>query len=135
MIDASFMDEARAALTDLFLNDSAQLLAFTQSGKRPDDGAWTDSGDPFACSLYIPKGGEAPDPLAMLDRELYWFAHPISVDVRPKARVVVGESVYHVHTHEDRTNLFLPRVMVSRLGPYLNAQTGFPNVYPPNFTA
>jgi hypothetical protein len=124
-----YTSQRGGALARRFCTSDGQLLAFTQTGSRPDDGAWAKSGTPFKCCLYGPKGDEIPEALSLTNREVYWLAYSGSLTIKPPMRAVISTEVYKVHTSEARSNLFLPRVMVSHLGPYLNASTGYPEVY------
>lgn len=118
MIPSAFIEQAKAALAQ-FCTSSGQLRVFvpTANAPRPDDGAWQDSGAPFACSLYEPKGSEIPLPLSLIDRTVYKLAWTDgSISITHKNQVVIAGITYDVHdVPTDRSNQFLPIAMVSRL--------------------
>jgi hypothetical protein len=102
-----------------FCTSLGQLRTFTRTtgAIRPDDGTWSDTGDPVSCCLYLPKGSEIPAPLALMDRTIYMLAWTLQDwPVTPQSRVVVDGVEYEVHdVPSERSNRFLPVAMVSRL--------------------
>lgn len=118
MAHPSLIARAKARLTAEFLTSSGQVrrIAGTQgTGGYPSE-SLSDLGEPFACCLYSPKGSEIPEPLALLNRTVFWLAGEYPEDTRAKDVVTVDSQSFEIHdVQSDRSNQIIPRMMVSRL--------------------
>ena len=121
MIPDATLIAGRADLSAAFVSatPNAQLRVFTptEGAIRPADGTWADEGASVRSCLYSPKGNEIPQPIAMLDRTVFWLAwDDDSWPITPQKRVVIDGIEYEVHDDgTERTNQFLRRAMISRL--------------------